>query len=545
MSGVLPLGLNGQEEKDKRYLYYNAIWHSNENNVALDSAIHFFEKLSHKYLKAKDTVTAVNILRNVTQGYFKKGALFESELSVVQTLKLLENRHLDSLGKEARKASYNYLGMIYRKVNDYESAIRQYNHLLQLSETLNDSITALNNLANIYSDVQEYKLAVDILNEAYKKTNSIKEYNYRWRILDNLGYNESKLDIPGALERMKEALKTSLEMNDKESIFSSYTHLMDYYMDKNNEDEALIYASKANEMASSLNLPLFRLESLRLNALSNRDSNVREFVRLSDSIIIANNLSTNKYISKKYDYEKQEKIANEAKLKLKDSQLENERQKNINLIYLFIGLSILLISVFTYFFLKSKHKKEKLQQVFDTESSISKKVHDDIANDVFQVMTTLQADNNLNQNIKGDIELIYDKARDISKQLGEIDLEGDYKEILNDLALRYNTEYTNIIIKDVSKIAWGKISRAKKTALYKILQELLINMKKYSKASVVVIAFNNKQKKTIINYSDDGVGCDLKKSNGLLNVENRIKAIGGTITFESRINNGFKAKIQM
>ena len=70
-------------------------------------------------------------------------------------------------------------------------------------------------------------------------------------------------------------------------------------------------------------------------------------------------------------------------------------------------------------------------------------------------------------------------------------------------------------------------------------------MKKHSEATVAVITFANAYKRIHITYKDDGVGCDLKKSNGLLNVENRIKVIDGTITFESQLNNGFKAKIQI
>ena len=68
-------------------------------------------------------------------------------------------------------------------------------------------------------------------------------------------------------------------------------------------------------------------------------------------------------------------------------------------------------------------------------------------------------------------------------------------------------------------------------------------MRKYSEASIVTVKFEKQNRKFVIEYIDNGVGCDLKKSNGLQNAENRIKDIGGTITFESEVNKGFQVKI--
>ena len=68
-------------------------------------------------------------------------------------------------------------------------------------------------------------------------------------------------------------------------------------------------------------------------------------------------------------------------------------------------------------------------------------------------------------------------------------------------------------------------------------------MRKHSKASIVVLTFSNEKRKIAIDYKDNGIGCDVKKHSGLQNAENRIQTINGSITFESEISNGFKAKI--
>lgn len=68
-------------------------------------------------------------------------------------------------------------------------------------------------------------------------------------------------------------------------------------------------------------------------------------------------------------------------------------------------------------------------------------------------------------------------------------------------------------------------------------------MKKYSQASLVLIRFETDGKRLKIMYSDNGEGAVLVKHTGLLNTENRIHYIGGTITFETEPQKGFKAKI--
>jgi len=68
-------------------------------------------------------------------------------------------------------------------------------------------------------------------------------------------------------------------------------------------------------------------------------------------------------------------------------------------------------------------------------------------------------------------------------------------------------------------------------------------MKKHSGASLAVFTCNINRKKIEIIYSDNGIGCELKKGTGLQNVENRIASINGIITFEPETSKGFKVKI--
>jgi len=83
--------------------------------------------------------------------------------------------------------------------------------------------------------------------------------------------------------------------------------------------------------------------------------------------------------------------------------------------------------------------------------------------------------------------------------------------------------------------------------VYRIIQELMVNMKKHSHASLVAITFKKSPKHIEITYADNGVGVaknHIKYSNGLNNAENRINTIKGSFIFESEDKKGFKAKIR-
>lgn len=100
-----------------------------------------------------------------------------------------------------------------------------------------------------------------------------------------------------------------------------------------------------------------------------------------------------------------------------------------------------------------------------------------------------------------------------------------------------------ITIQNISKINWNKSSEIKKTSLYRILQELMTNMKKHSKATQVLLSFEHSKNKIRLGYRDNGVGGQLNNKNGLQNMENRIKAVDGSITFDTEPEKGFSATI--
>ena len=142
---------------------------------------------------------------------------------------------------------------------------------------------------------------------------------------------------------------------------------------------------------------------------------------------------------------------------------------------------------------------------------------------------------------------IYYRTRDISRENSEIDTGTNYLPnlvaVLSSLAGN-----AKIILQGEKTVNWQRIEEEKKVVIYRVLQELLVNMKKHSKARFVAISFVENGKWLEINYKDNGAGCTascLKSGNGLNNIRNRVSSVNGKIDIESEKGKGFKVEIRI
>jgi PAS domain S-box-containing protein len=86
-------------------------------------------------------------------------------------------------------------------------------------------------------------------------------------------------------------------------------------------------------------------------------------------------------------------------------------------------------------------------------------------------------------------------------------------------------------------------------SLFRIIIELINNTVKHAHANNALIDIKLLENKLLLNYSDDGIGFELQsvlekaKGQGLVNIINRTKSIGGEIAIETDINQGFHVSI--
>jgi signal transduction histidine kinase len=502
----------------------------------LYAAFTYYENLIVKNVAENDTLSAITNIRYFASVQFDLGFLYEAEASAVEAFLLVKALPINPITNEIKKGINNQLGIVYRALDNSEKAIDYYKKALHFSANASDSLTLRNNLGNVYRDMGEFVLAEQELELVYEERLKLDDKFELARALDNLSFVQGKLNTPTALKNAQTAIDIRLELEDTKGLFSSYRHLTYYYLDRNERVQAGMYAERCYDIAKSLQSASFLEEALSLFISLDTEPKVRAYKRITDSISNAKQLKQNKYAAMKYDL-------SEEKEKTEATKLLNEAQKRKTLVAQAIGLIVLLSGIFFFFILRMNHRKEKIKQIYKTETRISQKLHDEVANDMYQVMTKLQSKADTNEDILDDLESIYSKTRDISKESAAIDVHERFDELLNDLLLGYKNDAVNIITQNISKIDWNKVSEIKKITLYRVLQELMTNMKKHSSAAIVVVIFSQKSNQLMIDYKDNGIGGDLKKNEGLLNMENRMESINGHISFESMKDKGFKATI--
>ncbi|WP_282050668.1 tetratricopeptide repeat-containing sensor histidine kinase [Maribacter aquivivus] len=528
------LSAKAQTSSDNSIYYRNAIVNPTEPND-LPSGIHFFTKKKDKDLELNDTLNAIYDLRLLSIAEFKIGNNFNSENHAVEALNIIESMGTKDTLIDSRVGLYNQLGRIYRTSNNPIEAIRTFDKALEIANKLKDSVIILNNKANIYKDELDYIKALDIYTLLHKKQAQLNAYELAL-VVDNLGQVQSKLNLPEGLQNLKYALELRETNNDFIGQHSSNTHLAEFYLDKKDTTIAKMYAEKALALSGKINSSSFKLEAI--STLMNMDRNplLHEYKKLTDSITNAKQIAENKNAFLKYN------VAEEQK-KTQASILLQEIESRKRLAYQSLAFIIFLILVGSYFIYRNRYRKAKIEEIYKTETRIAKKVHDEVANDMYKVMTSLENNSGVDSNVIDEMEKIYTKTRDISRENSAIDLRNDFDLQLNDLLLGYKNNKVNVITRNLSKMPWNTVTEHKKTAIYRVLQELMTNMRKHSKASFVTLIFKKEGSKIQIIYRDNGVGCDLFKKNGLQHTESRIASLNGTINFESKQGDGFKASI--
>lgn len=198
------------------------------------------------------------------------------------------------------------------------------------------------------------------------------------------------------------------------------------------------------------------------------------------------------------------------------------------------------------FFRKRKQKleQENRLKIKNTELKYSKKVHDKVANRIYQILSEVENNPVLNKNeLLDKLENVYEISRDISYEKNEND-RINFAEKLSDMMSSYSSDEVEFYILGNENELWEHCTLEVKNELYEVIQELLTNMKKHSQASRVVLNFSQKENEIKIKYSDNGIGVkEFQQKNGLQNTVSRIFNINGTLIFDTENKEGFKAQI--
>ncbi|RKS00584.1 hypothetical protein [Flavobacterium sp. 102] len=432
---------------------------------------------------------------------------------------------------------YQLLAIIYDKQKKYADALPYYEKAFATFKDETAKAITKNNIGLNYLERKQYHKALEVLKPQLKDPFLQNKKNEIARVLDNLGYAQFKLNSPDANDNLMKALQLRDSLQDYNGLMASNIHLSEYF--QNDKSKSKKYAADALLAAKKRNSPDDKLQALRWLAESSDFAKANnyaiDYIKLNDSLNLARTLAKNQFAKIKYD----------ATTALKDVEI----QKGQKQLYFILFISAIILSTLLYFLIRSRNKNRLKFISYETETRLAKKIHDELANDVFQTMTYAETqnlqDSDKREFLLESLDNIYTRTRNISRQNSEIPTDEKYNTALLDLLNSFNSEKVNVIVNNFQNVDWTSIKKESKITLYRVLQELMVNMKKHSQSSLVVIGFTSSEKMIEIKYSDNGLGTEhlsISKK-GLQNVENRIHDIKGTIIFEPETTKGFRVTI--
>lgn len=516
-----------------------------------DSAIYVFNKVVKLCDPEKNTIDYVYAHSCLAEIYLKKSNYIACEESATATLPYLKNI------KNPRYSwiVYNILGINYSNIYDYKNAIFYFKKAIKLKSSFWRKRLAINNLVAVYMAHEKFEESIILLKILVSKKDmtkfkDINEGDYSF-LMANLGKCYYYLgDRQKALNYYYKALRIRLDPSCSEGLSTTYRDLSLFFR-TSNPKLAKVYGILALKTDIKNRAALEQITSLHYIIKCSDGKELKlyteKYINLSDSLLLARKKAKNQFSNIKYIY----KIDKEENLYLKDQKIENElqleRQENRNIISYIIIASILLLVSFLVFDLTLKGKKEKSAAIYQSEMRISKKLHEKLTQHVydsinFAEIKDLEAPENKEAFLRK-LDNLYAETRKISKENSNITTNENYITELKEMIAGFKTPEVTILLNGLDAISWNALDRNKKIILYRVLQELFLNMKKHSMATLVSISFKINGKKVSVIYNDNGAGAaknEIILKNGLQNVESRIKTINGTIIFDPDSQKGFK-----
>ncbi len=534
LASIFALFFSCQKEKNQKDIP-NTIFYKNIELAEQNLKNSNYQKAFRYYFVAKESCSKeendrkVYALNEMAEIQRKQSDFSGYEATSTDALKICQNPiYLQRI--------YNAFGLSYLEQNDFQNSLKSYILSLKNCSNINDKLIIKNNIGYLFIKSQQYQKAIDTLQYLIKNDFVKNDQQNYARALDNLGYAFFKTKNPKAIDYINQSLKIRETLKEDYSKIASYIHLSEYYQNTNRL-LANDYARKAYTTANKINSPDDRLEALKFLIQNSNPIEAKKLaiiqMNLSDSIKKVRKSARNEFAKIKYDSKKANK--NAAKYK---RQIE---------ILFFILLIITTFSILIYYLIQSKNKNKLIQNTYLTETRIAKKLHDELANDVHNTIAFAETQN-LNEKLNKEtlldnLEIIYNRARNISNENKDIDTGEKFIEKLKAMITTYNSNEINVII-NFDFFNSLKCNKEIKIVIFRIIQELLVNMKKHSQCSLASISIKNEKKSILINYSDNGIGVEmLNLKSGLQNMENRIQSIKGTVKFDTLKHKGFKAKI--
>jgi len=356
----------------------------------------------------------------------------------------------------------------------------------------------------------------------------------------------------------------SLEVKNEFSLSNVY--LSEYYFQQNDTLNAIRYSEKSLQIAKEAKAPYYYLIALSNAGYVNKNKAsqyIKEYHEKNDSLKFEERKTRNQFY----------------KIQLETDEIKQEKESAIKQKWVLTSIiSSVLIIVILLFVIYSQRAKQKELQLLQLQQKgneeiyhlmlnqqakveearqiekkrIALELHDGIMNKLAStrlnlfVLSKKNDPETINKCLTyiEDIHHIENEIRNVSHELNqELFTEKDsFKTILKQFVTEQNSHLkTNYELQIDKNINWELISSEIKMHLYRIIQEAINNCNKHAKATKVIICITMDENQLCMSIIDNGIGFDSQKTKegiGLLNIQQRIHSLNGTLSIESKVKKG-------
>lgn len=460
------------------------------------------------------------------------------------------------------------IGVVLKGQKEFKRAASYYRNALGIYEQLDNKFgvaACFANLGSAYFYVPMYDSSLYYSLKATKAFEDLNIQQFLPTTLSNAGRAYAKL---GFRKEAKELLHRAVDLHEKydnkKDLSYSLIFLGSVYKDERNFSEAKKLATRGLEIATNINArqemmdarkemsEIYEAEGVFAKALEE----FRQYDILKDTLFQEEKTKQIAELQTRYETEKKETEITLLRQEndLKDSRLERNQALVGALVLLVTALIVLGFMFRNRMALKQKAELEEtkaslraaqLAAVITSQESERKRfaadLHDGLGQLISAVRLNLSKENVEKRSLDQAVEVLNEmnsEIRNIAFNLmPQVLIKNGLTDALQELATRVN-------LSDKVRIKIGAYDvepiheTDKKVALYRVCQEWINNVLKYSNATEINVQLVQHQQELVITIEDNGKGFDtnsltLSQGNGWKNIQSRLAMVHGQIDIDS------------
>lgn len=481
--------------------------------------------------------------------------------------------------------SFNNIAIIHNNLGNLEKALEYHQKALEYRIKLNDregETTSYGNMANLYANMKDTLQAVDFYKKAVDLSRELKNDELLSANLSNM----ANIFLAGkkydeALKLYSESLSIREKLDDSKGISSTLSRIGTVYTETGKYREAAKALKRSLNLAQTISTIEEQLSSLlglaKLKAMTNQPDSaiylMKLYIATKDSVYDARIKQQILDVQSQYETDKLEQDLELVKKEKEFTEIKLQNRKIQLLLLISVFISLAGAGIFLFYRHQQKQKSAaaaerireqevRMNAVFEAQEEerrrIARELHDGVGQTIsairmnYQSFATKVPGNEMTPGFKK-VEEMLDNAgkevRSISHQMIPRELEqfglvsaieGMLHLNLAQGAIQHQFEHSGFS---------ERINPQTELVLFRILQELISNVIKHSKATVLNVQLVKLKSHVALTVSDNGVGFDVEKKEkngiGLLNIASRVDGLKGHLHYESAHGGGTTVTIRI